>query len=330
VKRWSTPLLLAVCTLLASCGEPAREQHREDHAFGGPVRITVYNLPPAAAESALERALADLHFIEQVTHPWNPGPMGRTNELLSLAGEFSANPSLLPLIEQATRWAEASGNRFNPAAGRLIQAWGLHTPMPPEETPPAPERLQPLLEAAPTMGDITIDGIRMRTTNPAVKLDLGEFARGAALQTAVDRLREAGVKRAALRAEESAFALGDGITLPVTLDGRPLRVVLPADTGLYVVHNSSDPFEHRERRYYRLINPRTGRPAAARAAAVIVPDMARGAAAATALAIAGVSEWREVAAAMEIQRAVLIDSEGRLHTTPAFASLLQTEPERSQ
>lgn len=319
--RWLLPL-----GLLAGCA-PDEAPYRETmSAFGNPVTFSVRGLPEQRARQAVAAAAADLKFIEEVSDPQRPGPLGRTNQMLAAAGEFSANPSLLPLIRRSQALSAQSGGRFNPALGGLRALWGFYN------TPPGPvpsaAAIADLLAQHPGMDDILIDGILMRCTNPAVRLDFGDFGRGYALDMALARLREAGVHNGSLTTAGVAARLGQGAAVNVQFIGSDEKTVLATLTlqtqeVAYTVSAARGSYQQAGRRYPPILDPQSGYPVEEVVSVTVLhTQLAEAAAAATALFIAGPEHWTEVAHDMGIERAVLIDVENNIHITRALSSRL--------
>lgn len=314
-------LALLPFMLLAACGQGAPER-LQLKAFDRPVELLLWG----PADGLLRQAADDLRFIETVTHPWAPGSLGRTNQLLATTATFSANPSLLPLIRQCQQLYRRSGGLFNPAAGGLYRLWGFHAGKP--ATPPrAP--FEALLAQAPVMEDIKIDGIRMHGRNPALRLDFGDYAYGYALDTAAWHLRAAGIGRAEIRSDGDRLLIGGKpqvIELPLPLEEQTgVKLRLKPGEALYTLHldTASGPSG---RRYGTLLDPRSGLPVKAyRAISVIHPSMAEAAAIATALAVAGTAQWKEVLAQMGADKALLLHKDSHLDMSEAFAARLDKD-----
>jgi len=311
--------LLPFLFLLAACqGEPP-VQRKTFTAYGSPVTITVQGMAAEAAQRALGEAAADLLYIEEGNNPAVPGPMARTNQLLAATAAFSAVPSLLPQIRQARQLSARSGGLFNPALGGLLELWGFYNE--PKGPPPSAEALAALAAQRPTMGDISIEGITMRSTNAAVRIDLGDFGRGYALDTALARLREAGVAAASLTTPGAAARIGSGDGLLLTFtgaDGRtPLaRAALLPDEVAYTVTALRHAYIHEGQLYHPLLDPASGMPARGTfAVTVFHTSLAEAAAAAQALFVAGPARWVDTARALGIERALLVDAEDALHVT---------------
>ena len=69
-------------------------------AFGTFVEVTLVNVAPEDQELVLAKIEKELGFYHYAFHPWKSGPTGRTNQLLRATGEFTSNPSLIPLIKK--------------------------------------------------------------------------------------------------------------------------------------------------------------------------------------------------------------------------------------
>ena len=183
-----------------------------------------------------------------------------------------------------------------------------------------------LVARDPSMDDLEIAGRRVSTTNTAVQLDFGGFAKGVALDRAVDILRDHGIRHAIVNAGGDLNTLGRAA-------GRPWRVAVrhPEEWGVLasleprdgeVVYTSGNYQRFREDkgiRYGHIIDPRDGMPVRDIVSATVLGrDGALADAAATALSVAGPGDWRDVAKAMGVDRALLVESDGTLHMTDAM------------
>jgi len=295
-------------------------------AFGTLVDLSIVGVDRTRAERASELLEQDFAYMHQAWHAWEPGPLGRVNRLVAEEDAFAAPPSVLPLIRKSQVLAEQTGNRFNPAIGHLVDLWGFHTDSPKCRPPPERARIERLVAAAPRMSDVQVNGLLMRSDNPAVKLDFGAIGKGYGIDLAMEHLRELGIANAILNAGGDARAVGDR-------GGQPWRVAIrrPGGGVLGVITVSGDEslftsgdydrnFIYEGRTYHHIIDPRTGYPAeGARSVTVAHTDATTADAAATALFVAGPEGWYRLARRMGIRYVLLVDSEGTLHMNPAMA-----------
>jgi thiamine biosynthesis lipoprotein len=326
--------LLAVF-LLAGCGEKLHKQ--QSYVFGTLVEITVYGEDEAKARRVTDQVLKDFDEMHQTLHAWQPGTLERVNGIIALArpgapAKAALPPGLAPLLQDATRLSEQSEWLFNPAIGNLVRLWGFQADTF-EPRQPDPKEIERLVKANPRMTDLHIDGLMLTATNSAVRLDLGGYAKGYALDLAAAYMRSQGVNNALINIGGNIMALGKK-------GGQPWKVGIqhPRHAGALATLELHDGeaigtsgdyqrfFESGGKRYCHLIDPRTGWPAN-QAQAVTV--MARGAHAGTLsdvaskpLFIGGPAEWRRLADKMGIREALFIAADGKIETTPEMAKRL--------
>jgi thiamine biosynthesis lipoprotein len=324
---------LALLLLLSGCrGGETPVLTTQFVAFDGAVDVSIVGMLKQEALDAAAEVEHDMLFLSRTLHAWEPGPMVRVNELLATGEPFAAPPSILPLIRRSQALAVQSDHLFNPAIGRLVRLWGFHTDEPECRPPPRQQEIKRLVGAAPTLDDLYIDGIMLQSDNPAVSLDFSAIALGYAMDLAIDDLRERGVRSAMIAAGGNVRVIGDRA-------GRPWRIPIRRASGgsvLAILNVSGDAsiftssdyarnFIYEDKTYHAVIDPRSGYPAESIRAATVLHNgsAALADAASTALMVAGVSGWREIADRMDIDYAMLIDDAGTLHMTPAMAERIQ-------
>ncbi|MEX5729949.1 thiamine biosynthesis lipoprotein [Rhodovulum iodosum] len=325
--------LVLFCALLLVAVRAARVEqvHRETlYVFGTLVEIEIRGErrdTARAATTSVGRLLQSLHHD---WHAWRPGALGDLNAAIAAGDAGNVDDRLAGVLRTGRRLACQSGGLFDPAIGGLIGLWGFHADTPPEGAPPARAEIEALLAARPRMTDLQIEGTRVRSANPAVQLDLGGFAKGAALDLAAADLRARGIENAVLNAGGDVNVLG-------THGDRPWRVAIrdpfvwgavgavslrPGEV-LYTSGNYERYFEHDGERFAHIIDPRTGYPVREIVSvSVLDTDGARADAAATALSVAGRAGWPRVAAAMGVSAVLMITDSGALLATPAMADRL--------
>lgn len=176
-------------------------------AFGGEVVMAVADLPPAAGEEALRRALEEIRRVEALTDPdgQQPGGLGRLNAAAG-GGQVTVEPQLARLLVRALyfcRWSEGANG---PLGGHLYRQW---TQDGGGEAPP-PEALAPALAATGCDG-LAVDVEAGAATLAADRLlDLRTFASGHAADRAVVLLQEAGAGNGFVKVGEVTRAFGPG------------------------------------------------------------------------------------------------------------------------
>lgn len=300
-------------------------------AFGALVDLSIIGVDRDTAQRASRVIEQDFAAMDATWYSSEPGTLSRVNELLATGKPFAAPPSVLPLIRLGQDLAARSGDLFNPAVGRLVTLWGFHLDTPECRPPPPKEQIRALVEKAPRMSDISLDGITVQTQNPSIQLHFGSLGKGYGVDMAVAHLREMGIHNAIVNVGGDLRAIGDR-------DGQPWRITIRRPTGtgvLAMLDVSGDEsvftagdyernFVFDGRNYHHLLDPRTGYPAEGTHSVTVVHGNAVTAdAAAAALFVAGPEHWYRVARDMGVRYALLMDTSGTIHMTPAMAKRLK-------
>lgn len=312
-------LIASILLLLGACAPQPEQTTLTSRAFDNSLTLTVSGLPLETAKKTAQSALDDLLFVAEVSHPWKPGPLGRTNQLLGYTAEFSANPSILPQIREATRLETTTRGYYAPALGKLQQQWGFHSDFP-EGPVPDQTAIDAILDAEPSMQDVRLEGIRMKSVNEAVRIDFGALAQGHALDTARQRLKESGTARARIDNGNAVAVLGEEWPLQLPFGG---KLTLQADEAAVTLTSDDYAFSENGRQYHRYINPHTGRPGSGlRSVTVLHPSTTSAAAIAQALMAGGEAKLAELLAVIPVEYALAITDDGRTIATAAMQQRL--------
>ncbi len=321
--------------LLAGCGDKLHKQ--QSYVFGTLVEVTVYGDDAAKAKRVTDQVLKDFDAMHQTLHAWQPGTLERINSILALAqlgapARASLPPGLIPILQDAARLSAQSEGLFNPAIGNLVRLWGFHSDTF-EPRLPDQKEIERLVKGRPGMADLHIDGLMLSGANPAVRLDLGGYAKGYALDMAAAYMRGQGVNNALINIGGNILALGQKGGQPWKVGiQHPRRAGALATLELHdgeAIGTSGDYqrfFEIAGKRYCHLIDPRTGWPANQAQAVTVI---AHGANAGTLsdvaskpLFISGPADWQRLAGKMGIAEALFIAADGKIETTPQMAKRL--------
>jgi thiamine biosynthesis lipoprotein len=336
----NNPLLLLILLLpllLGGCEKPPQVQHTRFLAFGTLTELTLAGVDEARAAEVVQALEADFAVMERAWHAWKPGPVTRTNWLIGESRSFSAPTSVLPLIEVSRELALKSEHLFNPAIGGLIRLWGFQSDdSTASRPPPDPAAIQVLLDANPRMDDIRIDGFTLASRNPAVQLDFGAIGKGYGIDFAIDHLRELGVHNAIVNAGGDLRAIGSKGGQPWRIairgaDGTGVlgELVISGDESVFTSGDYERVFEWQGERYHHILDPRTGQPARGTRSVTVIHTSATVAdAAATALFVAGPTDWPRIARRLGVEQVLLVGEDNIAHMTPAMAARVTlTDPD---
>ncbi len=330
--RWLAAVLLIPAVLLASCERQTIHRY-QSFAFGTLIEIKIRSDDKSLANQAAASLFVDFDRMHTDWHAWQPGALTQTSTLLATEEWFSADRSVLTLIKLSKKYSLLSDGLFNPTIGKLIQAWGFQSS---EllQTPPSQETITRLLDSLPTVNDIDIDGNRLRGHNSQLQLDLGAIAKGYAVSTGIQKLRDLGIKHALINAGGDLCGFGDqgqrswriGIRDP-SGNGIIASIELEKDECVFTSGDYERHFTHEGKRYHHIIDPRTGYPAdQAVSVTVLHKNGALADAASTALFIAGPDNWQEIATKMGVSDIMIIDKQGQIIMTSSMQKRIKLEP----
>jgi thiamine biosynthesis lipoprotein len=327
-----TGLLAALClaTLIGVGRRPHLEVRETIYVFGTLVELVVRDAEEETAREALADVAGLLQDLHSEWHAWRPGALTTLNQAIARGEGADVPHRLAEQLVRARNLACASGSRFEPAIGRAIGLWGFHQDVSPTGAPPSAAEIAAVREAHPRLSDLIIDGTHVSSTNPAVEIDLGGFAKGAALALAAEHLKARGIENAVLNAGGDVTVMGDHGARPWRVAirdpfvwGAIASVELKGGESLYTSGNYERYFEFDGTRFAHIIDPETAMPVQTVVSVTVLhKDAALADAAATALSVAGREDWPQVAADMGVDAVLLIDDTGAMFASPAMAARL--------
>lgn len=349
--------ICGVLLLLTACGKEPLYQEQA-YVFGTQVDVSIYGEDETKARQAVATVMHEFQRLHDLLHAWKPSELSTLNAAFAQGKSTEVSPELAAMLQDAARMSAQSGGLFNPAIGGLIQTWGFQADdfkaILPDE-----KKIAALVKANPQMSDLfftskpnppsppsqggafgtspnkgRLGGVAVFSRNPAVKIDLGGYAKGYALDRAVALLKQQGIKNALINIGGNVLALGQhgsrawrvGIQHPrkpgplATLELRDGEAI--GTSGDYQRY-----FELNGKRYCHLIDPRSGYPAQGTQAVTILTHGERAGllsdGSSKPLFITGAQGWRAAAQQMQIPEAMLIDADGVVHITAELKKRLE-------
>ena len=333
-------ILLAVLCLAAACGNNRSGEYKHTvFAFGTLIEITLYDTTEARAHAAFDRLEKDFHAYHASWTPWEASDLSRINESIRSGSSVTVPPQVFPLITISAVLFDSSQGLFNPAIGNLINLWQMHRHEEPDISPPDAADIARVVGQKPAMSDIEINGTTLTSSNRAVQLSFGAFAKGYAIDRSMDYLRSQGIAHAVINAGGDLSVMGRhgerawriGIRHPRD-EGVIAWLDAENDESIFTSGDYERYYFHDGRRYHHILDPRTGYPARGTASVTVIHDNAGVAdAAATALFVAGPEGWHAIASSMGIKYVMLIGSDGRIYMNPAMQRRIHlADPETSR
>ena len=332
MKSLRPALWLLLLWALAACSPPPLHQ-QQAYVFGTLVEVSVYGTPETQARQATAAVLARFDELHRSLHAWQPSELSRLNAALAKGERAAVTPELAAMLRDAQTLSSQSNDLFNPAIGGLIALWGFHADTPQARVPET-AAIAEWVSKQPRMADLSIESDAVSSSNPAVQLDLGGYAKGRALDDAVAILKAHGIANALVNIGGNVIALG-------AHGDRPWRVGIqhPRQPGTLATLDLRDGeaigtsgdyqrfFEADGRRYSHLIDPRNGRPASGMQSVTILlrgPHAGtRSDALSKPLFIDGMTRLADNASRLGIADYLAVDAAGRIHASPAMKARLR-------
>lgn len=326
-------LLLCCCAWLFAGCDRAQVFQREGYVFGTRVEVAVYADRPKLADAAIADVLREFDRLHNAYHAWKPSELTALNEALANGRFFEASPELAGMLRDAQHLSQTGGGLFDPSLGAAVELWGFHSDAF-EPARPDPAALAALKAAPPRIGEVVIENGRVSSRNPAVKIDLGGYAKGYALDRAAALLKERGIQNALINIGGNIMALG-------SKGGQPWRVGIqhPRQSGVLAtmplydgeaIGTSGDYqryFELEGVRYAHILDPRTLAPShGTQALTVLATPRPRGGVlsdVASKPAYLSGDAWREQIRRFGIEHALRVAGDGRVEVTRALRARLE-------
>jgi len=326
-------LLFAFFTQI-SCTPLDPLYHSQSYVFGTLVDISIYGEEESEAQLMSSQITREFQNIHNRLHAWKPSELNGINKTFADNRPKLIEPDIAQIIEDATKLSIQSEGLFNPAIGKLIQAWGFQRDEFTADLPDQPT-LDALLAEQPKMTDIVINGHQIISNNPHVKLDLGGYAKGYALDAGMKILREFQVKHALINIGGNVIALGKHGENPWTIGiqhpRKPDAIATIALESGWAIGTSGDYqrfFMHDGKRYCHIIDPRTGQPAqGTQSVTVLIPPGPHAGVlsdvASKPIFISALGEKAAFAKKMGVSHVLVIQEDGQILATPSMQQRLQ-------
>lgn len=255
---------------------------------------------PAAEPNAVAAGCAALDEIERIEEKLSVYRADSQIARLNREGHSQVDREVIEVLSLATRIARETYGAFDAASGALVRAWGFYSG---PKRVPSRDEWRFAMDCC-GMRHVAVDASAgmVRLLRPGVEINLGAIGKGFAIDSAAKLLRRRGVRAALIQGGgSSVYAIGSPPGEPAWQvavgdpfrTGRRLTTLALKDRALGTSGAAHQFFEAGGRRYGHVLDPRTGWPAAALAAAtVLAPTAAEADALSTAFFVSGVEGAR--------------------------------------
>lgn len=324
--------LYLILIFLASCSKPEPLYNTQSYVFGTLVDITIYGETEAKSKAIANEISLNFQRLHHRLHAWEASELNSLNKAFSQGKiPIEVKPDLAAMVSDISQLSAQSNGAFNPAIGQLIALWGFHH----DEFKPVnidPDKIASLVIANPQMSDIVVNENQVFSNNPAVQLDLGGYAKGYALDRALETLKARGIKNALINIGGNIIALGKHGDHPwrvgIQHPRKPNAIaMLDLESG-WAIGTTGDYqryFKLNGKRYCHIINPSTGYPVQGiQAVTVLIPPQIKNAGVLSDVAskpifIAEPKMRENAAKAMGVENYLIIESANKILLSPSTA-----------
>ena len=326
--------LLISLLLLSSCNPKEPLYNTQTYVFGTLVDISIYGESDQRAQAVATAIINKYNQLHHRLHAWKPSEISAINHAFAEGKTaHDVNPDIVKMIEEVTALSNQSQGAFNPAIGKLIELWGFQSDSFTLHQVEA-EKIQALIAKSPHMNDIVVDGNNLYSNNPAVKLDLGGYAKGYALDIGLAYLQAQHIQNALINIGGNIITLGQHGDKPWRVGIQHPRqpnaiasIELPSGWAIGTSGDYQRYFELDGKRYCHIINPATGYPVQdIQSVTVLIPPQKNAGVlsdvASKPIFIAKPDARASVANAMGIKHYLIIESENNIHVSASMQKRL--------
>jgi thiamine biosynthesis lipoprotein len=314
--------LLPPCVAAAPTPAPGGWLLREQAVMGTAIRVELWCDDARAGAAAAAAMMDEMHRIDRLMSPHKPASeLSRINRD---AGHKAVplSEEMLRLLQRALEYSRFSGGAFDISYAAVGCLYDYRAGIRPSA--------QALAAARQAVGwqQLQLDARAhtLRFGRPGMRIDLGGFAKGHAVDNAVAILKRRGIRHAYVAAGGDSCVIGDRRGRPWTIAIRDPRsadgvvAVLPLeDCAVSTSGDYERCFERDGVRHHHLIDPATGDSARrVRSVTVLGPDGLSTEALGKAVFVLGAQQGLALLAQVPGVDAVVVDAEGRLHVSPGL------------
>ncbi|MCY7314324.1 MAG: FAD:protein FMN transferase [Rubrivivax sp.] len=298
---------------------PAAWLVREDAIMGTAIRVELWAEDRHAGEAAAAAVMDEMHRVDRAMSPHKPN-----SELCRINREAARRS--VPLSEEMTRliaraidFSRLSGGAFDITYAAAGQLYDYRKQVRPDAA---------ALQAARSLIgwqqlELDAQGRTLRFAREGVRIDLGGFAKGHAVDNAVALLAKRGIKHAHVSAGGDSRVLGDRRGRPWSIAIRDPRrlaevvAVLPLeDVSISTSGDYERYFDAGAERVHHVIDPATGNSASGvRSVTILAADGLTSEALSKAVFVMGVTEGLALVERHGGVDAVIVDAQGALHAS---------------
>ena len=333
--RAAAVIAVLVCWVAAAGNAGAAETRlyvRSRYLMGTPIEIKARGADEAATQAAINAAYEEIARLERLMSHWRQD--SQVAQVNAQAGKTPVKvaPEVLDVIERALGVSRMTGGAFDITMQVVGAIWGIDGQHP--RVPPKADIREALRHVGYRHVHVNMAAHTVYLDEPGVQIGLGGIAKGYAVDRAVAKLREHGIRSAVVNAGGDMALLGPDGNRPwrvgVKDPRHPERTLGWFEATDVTVHTSGD-YERSivvgGKRYHHILDPKDGYPArSARSVTVVTPDGTLGDALSTGIFVLGPSKGRRLIESLPNVEAVIVEAGGKTVVSRGLARRIHLTP----
>ncbi|HQX47614.1 MAG TPA: FAD:protein FMN transferase [Steroidobacteraceae bacterium] len=303
---------------------PAGAWHQREAAIMGTrIAVELWSKTDAEGEAAIDAVMAEMHRVDVLMSHYKPESQLSQINAHAGAGPVRVDRELFDLIARSLDFSRLTNGAFDITYASVGYLYDYRHHVKPDEA-----QIEAHLSSVDWRSlelDPTNSTVRFR--KPGMRIDLGGFAKGYAVDRSIELLKARGIEHASVSAGGDTRILGDrfgrpwivGIRHPDDADRVILRIPLE-NVALSTSGDYERYFDENGVRYHHIIDPRTGHSASkVRSATIIGPTATQTDGLSKTAFVLGPQKALEILAHIPDVDAVFVGPDGKVYYTPGLA-----------
>jgi len=295
---------------------------REEAIMGTRVAVELWATDPQQAEHAICLVMADMHRTDELMSTYKPESQLSQVNAHGYERPVQVDADIIDVVWQSLEYSRLSNGVFDVTYASVGYLYDYRASVHPNDAEIA--AALPSIDYRQLRVDREACTIRFLT--PGMRIDLGGFAKGWAVDRGVEILRSLGIKHAMVNAGGDTRLLGDrrgkpwivGIRDP-RRDGAVVTRIPLVDEAISTSGDYERYFEREGVRHHHILVPGTGKsPSAVRSVTVIGPTATRTDGLTKPVFILGVERGMEFVRRVGGIEAVIVDNQGQIYYSPGL------------
>ena len=305
-------------------GRRAGWMKREEAIMGTSIVVELWADERAAGEAAISAVMDEMHRIDRAMSPFKEdSELSRINREAHQA-PVPVSAEMARLIVRAAEFSELSGGAFDITYAAVGHLYDYRNRVRPSDA-----ELEKARAAIGWRGLVLDSQARtVRFAKPGMRIDLGGFAKGHAVDNAAAILRRRGIAHAMVSAGGDSRVIGDRRGRPWTIGIRDPRrpgqvaAMLPLeDVSISTSGDYERYFDADGTRFHHLIDPATGKsPREIQSVTILADDGLTSEALSKIVFVSGVERGMALVESQSGVDAVVVDAAGALHFSSGLLS----------